>query len=740
MNMNRELEKEIVERQEVASVDILFQQNRLAAFVQILYAAPYCYESWGTTSHAWLISWASIYLSLALIRTVASSIWKNKMGRGVSVEQARKWLFAFQVLLFLSGVCWMPIAWNFAHGSAMQQILAAMPLIFIAGGSISLYASSLSSIYLIVIPPYVTWIVAMMIAPSPVLHLAGTTAAIYLMIGMKVAHTLSRYMQDALRLTMVHAHAEEELLESNEKLNMALKSSGALTWSWNLKTKIARCEGDLSMFGVSSGWVEGTEAEYLTLVNPAERIGIRDRILAMVDPQDSIETEHHIQIPGGGEVFLAIRGKAYRDESGEIVACRGICWDATGKRNEEELRRERDVQEAANKAKSMFLANASHEMRTPLAAISGYTEALLDADLPTQIRKDLLVVQRTGRYLTSLVNDFLDLSRIETGQLYVQKNMIAPEKEITDVLQIVQPTFDSKNLKLTLEVATLLPAKIESDQTRLRQILINMLSNAAKYTQSGEVRVRVTYDLKSDGKALLCVRVIDTGVGMAESIKQNLFRPFARGETAFIKRTEGAGLGMALSRSLARALGGDLQLIRSFPNQGSEFEFSLMLDAVQAVGATVVRPSKDPVLKAVPPQLPLDKLRILVAEDSEDLRELMERVLQSKGALVTSCGDGAQAVRLALEDPYDLILMDINMPVMDGYQATASLRAKGYSAPVIALTAHASIEHRQLSREAGCDAYLSKPINANGLVDVLKDLVTSARLAERQRPQADAQV
>jgi signal transduction histidine kinase/ActR/RegA family two-component response regulator len=519
---------------------------------------------------------------------------------------------------------------------------------------------------------------------------------------------------------------KEALRESAENLTMALASSGALTWTWDLTTKTICCEGELSALGISAQSLCGSEQQYLALLDPSVRENVRERMLSGMGVHGEIETEHLLRIPGHGALYMAVRGRALRGENGEVIAFKGICWDTTGKRTEEVLRHERDVQEAANKAKSVFLANASHEMRTPLAAISGYTEALLDNTLPPQIRRDLQVVLRTGKYLTSLVNDFLDLSRIETGQLYIQKNAIQPEKEITEILQMVKPGLDAKNVKLILEVNTLLPEHIETDLTRLRQIMINMLSNATKYTQEGEVRVRVSYDLKSDGKATLSIRVIDTGVGITESIRHNLFRPFARGETAFIKRTEGAGLGLALSRSLARAMGGDLQLVRSSPGQGSEFELSISLEPQAGTSVKVIEQKREKFIQSVS-ALPLDGVNMLVAEDSEDLRELMQRVLESKGAKVDSCGDGAQAVERALAHPYDVILMDINMPVMDGYQATAALRARGYRKPVIALTAHASIEHRQMSLEAGCDAYLSKPVNANSLVDILRQLVSATK-------------
>jgi signal transduction histidine kinase/ActR/RegA family two-component response regulator len=723
---------ELLLRQEINRIDILFRQNSNALGVQLLYTIPYCYVSWRVSSHIFLLCWATLYLATGVVRAYLSWDWRKHVAELTSLREAQHRLVVLQVMILLGGLCWSPIAWYFPQASSMQQLLTAMSMIFMCAGAICLYAGSLLTPWLLTVPTFLPWIVAMFLSRNSDLHLLAAMATCYFAVGVMVAVSLHRYVSDSLRTTVEFAEAREELRESKEDLVMALHSSGARTWSWDLETKTLCAEGDLSGLGLGDSSICGTEQQYATLLDPSLRHELRERFLSAVEINGEIETEHLLQIPGHGPIYLAIRGKATRDDDGKIVAFKGICWDATGKRTEETLRHERDVQEAANKAKSVFLANASHEMRTPLAAISGYTEALLDSTLPPQIRQDLQVVQRTGKYLTSLVNDFLDLSRIETGQLYIQKNAVSPEKEITEVLQIIKPTLDGKNLTLALEVITLLPETIETDQTRLRQILINMLSNAAKYTESGEVRVRVSYDLKQNGKAHLSVRVIDTGVGITEQVRQNLFRPFARGETAFIKRTEGAGLGLALSRSLARALGGDLQLIRSSPMQGSEFEFTLNLDSEPAIEFKIVEQIKDTYVQSVS-RLPLDGISILVAEDSEDLRELMERVLQSKGAKINSCGDGAEAVKLALNTHYDVILMDINMPVMDGYQATASLRARGYAGPVIALTAHASIEHRQMSLEAGCDAYLSKPVNAKSLVEVLGKCVKHARAEKRHQ-------
>jgi len=636
-------------------------------------------------------------------------------------------------LLLITILSWIPIAWAFPDGTVIQRTFIAMSTVFMGAGCVSLYSSDLPALYLATTPSYLAWMAALLDSHNFSYQMIGVVGVLYFISGYGVAKAINRFTINSIKRTVENIGIQEALEESKQSLSMALRSSGAATWSWDLETKECTCEGDLTAVGIQNQIIKGSEDDFLAFFSAHSRENIRASFLAAGMATGEIDVEHRLEIPGRGTMYLAVRGRAHKNADGETVGFKGICWDATGKRSAELVAHERDVQEAANKAKSVFLANASHEMRTPLAAISGYTEALLDETLPPRIREDLLVVQRTGRYLTSLVNDFLDLSRIETGQLYIQKNVISLETEINEVLQIVKPTMDQKNLNLFLDITTALPGRVETDQTRLRQILINMLSNAAKYTESGDVRVSVSFEEQGPRKGNLSVRVIDSGIGITEQIRENLFRPFARGETAFVKRTEGAGLGLALSRSLARALNGDLRLVRSIPGQGSEFEFTLAVDVlepgkVQTVNET--REKVNPILRAE--ERPLNRMRILVAEDSEDLRELMERVLKSQGAAVDSCGDGKEAIDLALKQPYDAILMDINMPVMDGYQATASLRAKGYVLPIIALTAHASIEHRQMSLEAGCDAYLSKPINSGGLIDVLKKCVQTSRLEKSQ--------
>jgi CheY-like chemotaxis protein len=325
--------------------------------------------------------------------------------------------------------------------------------------------------------------------------------------------------------------------------------------------------------------------------------------------------------------------------------------------------------------------------------------------------EDLKIILRNGKYLSSLVNDFLDLSKIETGRLFIQKTKMSPRLEIEDSILVVKSALELKNLGLKVKYLTEIPEFIDCDPTRFRQVLINLLSNAVKFTDSGNIEISILYT-EANSKASLIIRIADTGIGMSQNTSEHLFTPFLRGESKEVQRVPGSGLGLALSRSLARQMGGELKLVRTEREHGSEFEFSLELEPIETVAlpASQKIPSKTSSLKGI---------EVLAVDDSEDLRILMKRILGQEGAIVTVCRNGAEAVELANQKVFDIILMDMKMPIMDGYQATTELRKKGYARPIVALTAHASNDDRQLCYQAGCDDYLSKPVDRGQLLAVI---------------------
>ncbi|GAB4141386.1 MAG: hypothetical protein Kow0040_30070 [Thermogutta sp.] len=379
--------------------------------------------------------------------------------------------------------------------------------------------------------------------------------------------------------------------------------------------------------------------------------------------------------------------------------------------------------ESATRAKSEFLANMSHEIRTPLTAILGFTDILLgDPTLeqgPPDRVEALYTIHRNGNYLLELINDILDLSKIEAGKLDVDRITCSPARILADVMSLMRVRAAAKNLPLVLQFDGKIPETIHSDPTRLRQILINLIGNAVKFTEVGEVRVVARLVREAEQPSLLQIDVIDTGIGMTEEQLSRLFQPFSQGDSSTTRKYGGTGLGLTISKRLAEMLGGDITA-RSTPGKGSTFSVTVATGDIS--GVTMLE-SPDEALAAsrtkggvgAAPSVRLQG-RILLAEDGPDNQRLISSILKKAGAEVTLVENGQAALDTALAaldrgEPFDLILMDMQMPVMDGYTATARLRQAGYDGPIVALTAHAMEGDDVACREAGCDDYLTKPID-----------------------------
>ena len=389
-----------------------------------------------------------------------------------------------------------------------------------------------------------------------------------------------------------------------------------------------------------------------------------------------------------------------------------------------ELDRARHAAEAANKAKSEFLANMSHEIRTPLNSIIGFSELLKQSTLSEEERDQFLdTVIRNGRQLTQLIDDILDLSKVEAGHLHVEQLPVDLPNMITDVIQSLAMKAEQKNVPLTLRFDGPIPESISSDPLRLRQILMNIIGNAIKFTDSGTVTVNVHLCRSNDDlQNKLVFSVHDTGRGISPEQSEKLFRNFMQADCSTTRKYGGTGLGLILSRRLARLLGGDVELISSALGKGSVFAVTInpgplinaaFLDQHNLIGDGAATPNQE--LRSDD----LTGVNILLAEDAFDNQMLIHRILQQNGASVDVVENGAAAVEKALTTDYHLILMDIQMPILDGYGATAELRSKGYLRPIIALTAHAMKEEREKSIRMGCNAHLSKPINQTHLLQTV---------------------
>jgi CheY-like chemotaxis protein len=401
----------------------------------------------------------------------------------------------------------------------------------------------------------------------------------------------------------------------------------------------------------------------------------------------------------------------------------------------------------------------SHEIRTPLTAIIGFAGLLRDELADCRTRRadgscEILrsseqhaeAIDRNGLHLLTIINDILDLSRIESGGLQVEHIRCSPIQIVSDVLSLMQVRADQRGLSLAVEYRGPVPESIVTDPTRLRQILANVVGNAVKFTQRGAVRVVAGMDPSApSGGPILQIDVIDTGIGVTPEQAGKLFRPFTQADASTTRKFGGTGLGLVVSRRLAKILGGDVTIVASAPGRGTTVRVTIatgplsnvaMLDAPCAP-----KPTERRAAAAARVETTKLNLRILLAEDCPDSQRLISLMLRRAGADVTVAANGQQAVDLAIgsmlgrrendpPQPFDVILMDVQMPVMDGYEATRLLRQRGYTGPIIALTAHAMVGDRQKCLAAGCNEYATKPIERRKLFKTIRDTLTARPAAE----------
>ena len=403
----------------------------------------------------------------------------------------------------------------------------------------------------------------------------------------------------------------------------------------------------------------------------------------------------------------------------------------------------REVEQGC-RAKSEFLANMSHEIRTPMTAILGFIDVLgceLSIDeKTTELQEIFGTIQRNGNYLLELIDDILDLSKIESGRLEIERIACSPVRLMDDVVSLMRVRADAKNLSIEVRWDGSIPDTIWTDPTRLRQILINLIGNAIKFTERGSVLV-VGGLLQEPGlEPRMQYDVIDTGIGMTRSQMEGLFQPFSQADSSTTRKHGGTGLGLAISKRLAMMLGGMIT-VESAPAQGSTFTVTISTGPIHESSsgdrgeierspAEAQTETLSPEEHEVPPGC-----RVLLAEDGPDNQRLIAFLLKKAGIEVTIVGNGREAVDRVLSMPlemecrFDVILMDMQMPVLDGYNATAELRQSGYVGAIIALTAHAMDGDREKCLAAGCDDYTAKPIDREKLISLV------CRYAKRTQPQ-----
>jgi signal transduction histidine kinase/CheY-like chemotaxis protein len=550
---------------------------------------------------------------------------------------------------------------------------------------------------------------------------------------------LLELMAIMLRRFIARQRSVEQLLRESEHFARSTVDA--------LPTHIAILDGTGRVLATNQAWQEFSEA------GPAEndRVGEGHNYLVVCDElggvrhgssardfaigirevasgkREEFAIEYCIQAAGGHRWFL---GRVTRFPGADPVRLVVAHEDITRqKRAEEEFQKAKEDAELANMAKSAFLANTSHEIRTPMNAILGYAEMLEDPKQSEQERQHCVnTIRRNGEHLLAIINDILDISKIEAQKLTIEKIACDLPELVAEVVNLTRPGAFKKGLEFEVEFDPILPRRIETDPLRTRQVLLNLIGNAIKFTEKGKIKLAVRREIAYFTHAIR-FDVTDTGIGMTAEQMSRLFEPFTQADVSTTRKFGGTGLGLTISRKLARLLGGDIG-VSSLAGTGSTFSFTI--DGGPRLGVPLVHnltadqlPSGAEKKEAATEETQLMG-RVLLAEDGEDNRDLIASHLWRAGLEVVIAGTGRLAVDAAHAEHFDVVLMDMQMPELDGYSAARMLRDAGFKIPIIALTAHAMPEDRVKCLDAGCTEYLSKPISRLNLIRTLSRFLPAA--------------
>jgi PAS domain S-box-containing protein len=499
------------------------------------------------------------------------------------------------------------------------------------------------------------------------------------------------------------------LRRSEERLSMAVEVARIGFYDWDF-------EKDIILFSdqVKADWGLDSRSSHsvdfaLSLIHPDDR----KRVNVAIQNAMSDQSIHHIQFrinrPDGHLIWVEVKGQATYNDHNEPIRFFGTSLDITAEKLiEEELILAKSAAEGANAAKSAFLANMSHEIRTPLGAIMGFVELMKKKRLkPEELETYLNIISRNSGQLVRIIDDILDLSKVEAGHMLIEKINFNLSDLISDFASLISFKATEKGISFEVRTDSSIPEHVYSDPTRIRQVLNNIVGNAIKFTHQGSIDLLVSY---SDEQ--LEFTVTDTGVGMSPDEAEKVFQAFAQADVSTTRKFGGTGLGLVLTQNLCALLDGDFVLVQTVPQKGSVFR------------ACVRAPKSDQIAKSLTSttlneSLALEGAKILVVDDSADNRTLISLTLTEMGATVDLAIDGEEGASKALSSYYDIVLMDLQMPVLDGHSAIKRLRENHYTRPIIALTAHAMREEREKCLTSGFDGFLSKPLDRDMLQSTL---------------------
>ncbi len=525
----------------------------------------------------------------------------------------------------------------------------------------------------------------------------------------------------------------EDLRESQARTGLVLEAASDGIWEWDVRTGESYWNESLyRLLGYSPGEVKPSFEVFLEMVHPEDRPAMMENLNNYLERGGEYYQELRMRHASGQYRVYASRARVRRDENGAPVRMAGTVIDITErKRYEEELRQAKEAAEAANRAKSDFLANMSHEIRTPMNGVIGMTGLLLDTDLSPEQREYTETVRTSGENLLMVINDILDFSKIEAGKMDLEIIDFDLGMVVEEALGLFAERAQGKGLELASLVEHDVPKALRGDPGRLTQVLNNLLGNAVKFTERGEVILRASLAREENAEAVVRFEVRDSGIGMTEEQRSRLFRSFSQADPSTTRRYGGTGLGLAISKQLVELMGGEIG-VHSEPGEGSTFFFEVPF-------------AKQPESSASAPASLADlrELRVLVVDDNEANRKIMHHQVTSWGMKNGTAENGPKALQMlrsAAEDgePYDVVILDMQMPQMDGVQLARAIKAE----PAISRTRLimlSSLGRRVDAQEAehiGIDSYLTKPVNQSKLYDAIATVMGAPAQTEPEEMEA----